>query len=220
MKRKLFAGSTSQIIPIFAQDTTSNVGTGLAGLTNATAGLTAKYRRQGQPTWTTIPLCAATAVGTYTNAGAAGSGGGFLADGGVAGSYELSMPDAALASATGVAWVIVQLSGATNLLPVLIEIELDAINYQDANAAGLTAIGTLTTSERNAAADALLDRANSIETGKTLRQALKIIAAILAGKVSGAGTNTEIFRAIDDSAARATVTADASGNRSEIAYNV
>ena len=127
---------------------------------------------------------------------------------------------AALASATGVAWVIVQLSGATNLLPVLIEIELDAINYQDANAAGLTAIGTLTTSERNAAADALLDRANSIETGKTLRQALKIIAAILAGKVSGAGTNTEIFRAIDDSAARATVTADASGNRSEIAYNV
>jgi hypothetical protein len=127
-------------MPIFVQDTTSNNGGGLATLTYASGGLTAKYRRQGQATWTTITLCAASAVGTYTNQGAAGSGGGFLADGGVSGSYELSLPDAALASAAGVAWVLVQVSGAQYMLPVLVEIELDAINYQDGVRGGMTSL--------------------------------------------------------------------------------
>ena len=42
-------------------------------------------------------------------------------------------------------------------------------------------------------ADNLLDFPNAVD-GKTLRQALRIMAAVLAGKVSGAGSGTENFR--------------------------
>lgn len=55
--------------------------------------------------------------------------------------------------------------------------------------------------------------------GKTLVQALQIIAAMVAGKASGAGTNTEVFKGLDGSTTRVTVTADTSGNRSAVAYN-
>jgi hypothetical protein len=72
------------------------------------------------------------------------------------------------------------------------------------------------TAESNA--DTLLDRANGIETGATLRQALRIMAAVLAGKVSGAGSGTESFKAIDGSTPRVQVVADASGNRTNVIY--
>ena len=56
--------------------------------------------------------------------------------------------------------------------------------------------------------------------GKSITAALRIIAAICAGKVSGAGTGTETFRTIDDGEDAATVTVDASGNRSGVTYGV
>jgi hypothetical protein len=55
---------------------------------------------------------------------------------------------------------------------------------------------TLTAGERDAVAAALLDLANGVESGKTLRQALRLIAAALAGKRSNSGTATEQFDAI------------------------
>jgi hypothetical protein len=54
--------------------------------------------------------------------------------------------------------------------------------------------------------------------GKTLPAALQIIAAGVLGKVSGAGTGTEVFVGVDGSTTRATVTVDGSGNRSEVVY--
>lgn len=54
--------------------------------------------------------------------------------------------------------------------------------------------------------------------GKTFKEAMRIVAALVAGKVSGAGTSTEIFVGLDGLTTRATVTADASGNRSEVVY--
>jgi hypothetical protein len=66
--------------------------------------------------------------------------------------------------------------------------------------------------------EALLDYPNGVEAGKTIRQTLQIMAAILAGKVSGAGSGTETFRSLDDSADRVVVTADASGNRTAVEY--
>ncbi len=73
----------------------------------------------------------------------------------------------------------------------------------------------LTSSERNSTADALLDRANGIETGVTLRQAIRYSSSILVGVISGAGTGTEVFKAIGNSGTtRVTVTVDSSGNRS------
>ena len=75
---------------------------------------------------------------------------------------------------------------------------------------------TLTSGERDSVADALLDRSNAVETGWTLRKVLRIIAAALAGKVSGAGTTEPVFRNLADTKDRITATVDEDGNRSDI----
>ncbi len=59
--------------------------------------------------------------------------------------------------------------------------------------------------------------ANNID-GKTLQQALQIMAAILAGKVSGAGSGQETFKGLDGATDRVQVTTDAAGNRSAVIY--
>lgn len=61
--------------------------------------------------------------------------------------------------------------------------------------------------------DALID-------GKTIVAALRIGLAVLAGKVSGAGTGSEVFRSIDDGENAVTVTVDGDGNRSAVTYGV
>jgi hypothetical protein len=68
----------------------------------------------------------------------------------------------------------------------------------------------------NANADALLDRANGIETGKTLRQSIRLILSSAVAKLSGAGTTNVIFRDINDTKNRIDATVDASGNRSSV----
>jgi hypothetical protein len=125
MFRKMKSGSTSQSVPIFVQDSSSTVGAGLGSLVYNTASLAAKYRRQGESSWTTITLATMT-LGTWAS-------GGFVSDGGpVTGTYELGLPNAVLAS--GAEWAEVVVYGATNMLPVLVFIELDAVNYQSATA--------------------------------------------------------------------------------------
>lgn len=54
--------------------------------------------------------------------------------------------------------------------------------------------------------------------GKTHAEALQIIAAMVAGKLSGSQTNTEIFVGLDGVTVRATVTVDSQGNRSNVVY--
>lgn len=66
----------------------------------------------------------------------------------------------------------------------------------------------------NANADALLDRANAIETGLTLRNALRLLAAFAAGDVTGGQTGTEIFKsAVSGTKDRITSANDATGTR-------
>ena len=124
MKRKLTAGLTGASIPIFVRDTSSSTGAGLSSLVFNTSGLVAEFRRQGAATWTAITLVSGT-LGTWAS-------GGFVADGALAGAYEVDLPDAILAS--GARWVAIRLRGAANMLPVLIEVELDVVNYQSATA--------------------------------------------------------------------------------------
>lgn len=93
----------------------------------------------------------------------------------------------------------------------------------DAAAIAADAIGAseLATDAANEIADALLDRANAIETGLTLRQALRLIAAADAAKLSGATTTTVTIRnAVADSKDRIVATVDADGNRSAITYDL
>ena len=54
------------------------------------------------------------------------------------GAYTLGVPDAALAS--GAKWVIIMIKGATNLAPIVLEIELVAVDNQDAVRNGLSSL--------------------------------------------------------------------------------
>lgn len=56
----------------------------------------------------------------------------------------------------------------------------------------------------------------AVEAGWTTEELLRVFAAVLAGKVSGAGTGTEVFRDINDTKNRVTATTDSNGNRTNI----
>ena len=55
--------------------------------------------------------------------------------------------------------------------------------------------------------------------GRTLPNTLEIIAAAVAGRISGAGTGTETFLGMDEATTRVVVTVDGSGNRTDIVYS-
>jgi len=126
-------------------------------------------------------------------------------------------------------------SGTSGLTPtesaqlgVIQEVE-DKVDIVDANVDSISSripaalVGgkmdsTLDSTERNAVATALLDLAAGVETGLTMRQALRIAIAVLAGKSSGwpAGGASEKFRDTNDSKDRVTATVDADGNRTAV----
>ncbi len=110
--------------------------------------------------------------------------------------------------------------GGLNGLPTV-----DANNYTAGIAGTLNQFDDLNnaitapTAAQNAAA--LLDLANGIETGLTPRQALRLLAAACAGKLSGAATTTIVIRnAVADGKDRITATVDADGNRSAITVDL
>jgi hypothetical protein len=79
----------------------------------------------------------------------------------------------------------------------------------------------LTSGERTSVADALLDRADAVETGLTPRGALRLLSAAEAGVVAGAATATvTIKNAVANSKTRITATTDADGNRSAVSTDV
>lgn len=71
----------------------------------------------------------------------------------------------------------------------------------------------------NSGIDAILDRANGVETGYTVRQVLRLMAAALLGELSGAATTTITIRDIGDTKTRVTATVDSDGNRSAVSYD-
>lgn len=93
----------------------------------------------------------------------------------------------------------------------------------DAAAIAADAIGAseLATDAVNEIVDGLLDRTAGVETGLTVRQALRLIAAANAAKLSGGGTTTITIRnAVADSKDRIVATVDSDGNRSAITYDL
>lgn len=100
--------------------------------------------------------------------------------------------------------------------------QIVATDPQDANAGGLARLDASVSScsPANAAAG-LLDLADAIETGLTVRQALRAVLAGALGKISGVGTNTVTARAaVSDSKVRVTATLDSSGNRTGVATDL
>lgn len=120
-KLQILAGSTSQTINVFIQDSSSTTGAGLTGLAFNSAGLTAYYA---------LPRAAPVQItlATQTVTGAYSSGGFVELDAtNMPGWYRFDLPDAALASGR---FSDVHLKGATNMAPLPLEIELTAVNNQ------------------------------------------------------------------------------------------
>lgn len=112
----LTAGSTDVTLYVFVPDASSSVGAGLTGLVYNSSGLVAYYTRS---------LAAATALtlATQTVTGAH-SDGGFVevSSANAPGLYRLDLSDAVCAA--GVAQVHLVLKGATNMVPVVICVDL------------------------------------------------------------------------------------------------
>lgn len=163
MKLKLKRGTTSKSVRVFVQDATQTDGRGLSTLLYNTSGLTCFYSREGDTGATSFSLVNAT-VGTWTS-------GGFKAVDSVnmPGVYELGLPNAVLSAGNT---THLMLKGATGMVPVLAEIELDAVDYQDAAAFGLSRLDASVTSRPTAtqnAASILLTPANLLGTDTSNR---------------------------------------------------
>lgn len=221
-KLSLVKGTTSYSAYVFVQDSSVSTGVGLTGLVYNSASLVASYVR---------PRAARVAItlATQTVTGAYSSGGFVEVDAtNMPGVYRLDVPDAALA--TGVDAAVIMLKGAANMVPVVMEVELTAVNNQDAAAFGLsrldaTVSSRLATSGYTAPPTAaqnateLLDQAAGVETNRTVRQALRLMLAALGGKLSGAATATVAIRDTNDSKNRITASVDADGNRTSVSYD-
>lgn len=137
-KISILAGTTSKLLGIFIQDSSSTVGAGLGSIAFNTSGLTAYYYREGAGSSTSISLATMT-LGTWA------TGGFIVVDGtNMLGVYQLGIPNAAIAA--GAKSVIVYLKGVTNMAPLVLEIELTAVDNQDATAFGLSRIDAAVTS--------------------------------------------------------------------------
>jgi hypothetical protein len=130
-KLSLKQASTSVILQIFIQDSSSTVGAGLAGLTNASGSLTAYYHKDVDTTATVISLVTMT-VGTFTSSGFKE-----IDATNMPGWYQFCPPNTALSTGKSVA---IHLKGATNMAPVPLEIELTQVDNQDGTAFGVSRI--------------------------------------------------------------------------------
>jgi hypothetical protein len=70
--------------------------------------------------------------------------------------------------------------------------------------------------DRKTSQASVLTLANGVETGFTLRDVLRLMAAVLLGEAVGAETNQIIFRDVGDTKTRVTATVDPYGNRKEV----
>ena len=134
MAYQIYAGSTSQTVRFFIQDTSSTAGAGLTGLTHSSSGLTCYYSK-GIAAATAVTLASQTATGAYTS-------GGFCAVDGtnMPGLYRLDLPNAVVDTE---AEVIVMLRGAANMAPVAIRItakklQANAVTVADKTGYSLT----------------------------------------------------------------------------------
>jgi hypothetical protein len=194
VKLQTLKGKTSKLVEIFIQDSSSTTGAGLTGLVFNSASLTAYYYRSGAVGATSITLQTMT-LGTWA------SGGFIVVDGtNMPGLYQLGIPDAALAS--GASQVIILLKGATNMAPVVLEIQLVNYDPDDGVRMGLTALpnaaaeaaGGLYTrgsgaGQINQPANGQID-ANTVKVGGTTQTARDLGASVIAASVTAGVTVT------------------------------
>jgi hypothetical protein len=133
-------------------------------------------------------------------------------------SYTAPLDAAGTRSAVGLASA--NLDTQLTAIDDYIDTEVAAIKAKTDNLpASPAAVGsamTLTSGERTSIADAMLDESNGVETSITVRQAMRLSLAALAGKLAGAATTSVTIRNVGDTKTRITATVDANGNRTAV----
>lgn len=175
MKLKILRGTTSKLLRIFVQDSTSTTGGGLTGLAYNASGLAWYYLREGDASPTAVTLATAT-VGTWTSGGLIE-----VSSSSMPGIYELGLPNAVISTGNS---VVMMLRGAANMVPVLIEIELDAVNYQDATRLGLTALPNANAAASGGLPTVDANNAVKLQNGTGANQISLSSGAVTAGTVS------------------------------------
>jgi hypothetical protein len=156
-----------------------------------------EYRRQGQSTWTSITPQSGKMLGGYLSRG-------IVADGALAGRYEVDFPDAAYASEDGVEWVELCVRGVANMLATTLMIELDAVDYQDTAGFGLSRIDqTIGSRATQSSVDAVATNVTALVT--------RIQASLFAGITSLANWLGAIAGKTADSTTRSQINATAAG---------
>ena len=127
---------------------------------------------------------------------------------------------ATLATIDGIVDSILVDTGAT--LPATlatIDSNVDAILVDTATTipASISALNDISAADVNAQVVDVVN-ADLLVDGYTLTAATQIIAAACCGRVSGAGTATEVFKGLDESTTRITASVDSSGNRTDLVY--
>ena len=93
--------------------------------------------------------------------------------------------------------------------------DISAIKLKTDNLpASPAATGDIPTASDNATG--LLDLVDGVENNQTIRQAMRLILAVLVGKVSGGGSSTVTIRDTNDLVDRIVATVDGDGNRSSV----
>ena len=128
-KREILAGATDQTIDVFVLDSSSTTGQGLAGLVYNTASLACYYRKGATGSATALTLATQTVGGAHSD-------GGFveIQATNMKGVYRLDLSDTIVAAA---GMVTVYLYGAANMAPVVLEIEVVAVDKFNATSLGL-----------------------------------------------------------------------------------
>lgn len=131
-KRTFWAGTTSQTLDIFIQDSSSTVGAGLSGLTSGSSGLLCYYRKGATGSATQLTLTTQTVGGAWTS-------GGFVEIDAThqKGMYRLDIADTIVSSSP---YATIYIYGATNMAPNISELEIVNYNPFDAVHLGLSCL--------------------------------------------------------------------------------
>lgn len=133
-KRWIKAGATQQSIDLFILDSSSTTGAGLTGLSSSSSGLVCYYRKGITGSAQQLTLSTAGTIGTAWT-----TGGNFIAVDAtnMPGVYRLDLLNSMVDTA---GMLTIMLRGATNMAPVVAELEVVSVDIYDPTRFGLTAL--------------------------------------------------------------------------------
>lgn len=206
-KRTIKAGVADQTVDVFIMDSTSTSGAGLSGLVYNSSGLKCYYRKGATGAATALTLATQTVGGAHSD-------GGFVEIDAtnMKGVYRLDLSDTIVAATP---WVTIYLYGATNMAPVVLELEVVSVDPFDTVRYGLTALpnaaaeaaGGLYTrgtgagqinQDANGRIDANLKAAAGTNVTLDANNALNVSTKYVGGTLQTAGDLASMITAVDD----------------------